>query len=344
MNDARAPRASAALVATAERRVALLSSATVPIYTVGAWLLTGPFRWWMALTAILLTVTGIALRRTPGDLERWASIVMCAVVNVVWGWLTPEIPLLSTAAMMTAIIYGTMMLPARQSRGMIVLLPLTALAGQMAAGVQGRLALQSVGVALTSIMLGFVLYRIRQAFGQRIDDDTRALAEANTRLENQSRTDGLTGLANRRRLDEKLDDAPGGVIMVDVDHFKSYNDHYGHLGGDDCLRSVAGAIAGAIGDRDVAARYGGEEFSVIVAGDDTVEVAERIRRAVWDLAEEHTAAPDGRVTVSVGLAVSRPGENRSGRELLGSADLSLYRAKRDGRNRVGPLVTDRLAA
>ncbi|SDS81657.1 diguanylate cyclase (GGDEF) domain-containing protein [Actinoplanes derwentensis] len=338
---------------TAERQANLLSSSAVPIYVAAAWLLDGPIRWAMAGMALLLTVVGFAVRRAPGDRDKWAGVVTCLLASGVWGWLTPRIPMLASAVLVVAIIYPALMLPARSARGLLVVAPMVALAAQFAEGFAGSQAVQAVAVAMTSVGLGLVFYRIRRVTAQRISDDTRALAEANARLENLSRTDGLTGLANRRRLDEALDqawvdavagDEPVSVVMVDIDHFKSYNDHYGHLGGDDCLRKVAATLAGAIREGDLAARYGGEEFSVIIAGGDAVEVAERIRLAVSELAAEHVTAPSGRVTVSVGVATARPGEIGAARQLLEAADLSLYQAKRDGRNRVGPMVTHLQAA
>lgn len=157
--------------------------------------------------------------------------------------------------------------------------------------------------------------------------------------------DGLTGLRNRRDFDERLeaywDQAferrePLTVLLLDVDHFKSFNDHYGHQAGDDVLRRVAGAMRLAARGSDVVARYGGEEFVMLALGLDepgAAALAERIRSAVEQLAIEHAksgCAPF--VTVSIGVAHVVPQAGRSPEGVLQLADENLYRAKRQGRN------------
>jgi diguanylate cyclase (GGDEF)-like protein/PAS domain S-box-containing protein len=162
-------------------------------------------------------------------------------------------------------------------------------------------------------------------------------------------TDGLTGIANRRHFDEELftewrraarDGRSLAVMLLDVDHFKGFNDRYGHPAGDDCLRSVASTIAATIrrpGDR--AARYGGEEFAVILPSTEVagaLDVAERVRAAIQAMAVGHEGNEAGVVTVSIGVAAIAPGP-RTALEtslLVGAADLALYEAKRTGRNRV----------
>ena len=174
--------------------------------------------------------------------------------------------------------------------------------------------------------------------------DITAQREAQDALATLAACDGLTGLANRRSFDKTLDveaqrsgraGTPVALLMVDVDGFKAFNDTYGHGGGDDCLRRVAGAIAGTVRRAgDVAARYGGEEFAVILPNtgfEGAAAIAERIRAAVAALGIEHCAAPVGRsVTVSVGGAVA---SGCSGADLLAAADAALYAAKRAGRDR-----------
>ena len=149
-------------------------------------------------------------------------------------------------------------------------------------------------------------------------------------------TDSLTGLSNRRCFDTDVDerqrrgDGPTAMLMIDVDHFKSFNDTHGHSVGDDVLRRVSDAIRAQIRRNDVAYRYGGEEFAVLLpdAGEDVAAaVAERIRLA--------TAAAElpvrGRVTVSVGVAT---GPSDTIGNTIDEADAALYRAKDAGRNRV----------
>jgi diguanylate cyclase (GGDEF)-like protein len=161
--------------------------------------------------------------------------------------------------------------------------------------------------------------------------------------------DELTGLANRRSFDTALrtewgraarDGAPLGLLMADVDHFKAYNDTYGHPAGDHCLARVADAIRGGMRrPADTAARYGGEEFALILPGTDlagAVAVAETIRSGVAGLGLEHASSPvSRRVTVSVGVASIVPDSSLTEADLLSAADQALYRAKFSGRNRVG---------
>jgi diguanylate cyclase (GGDEF)-like protein len=170
-----------------------------------------------------------------------------------------------------------------------------------------------------------------------------ALHEANARLAELSATDPLTGLFNRRYLDQAIARdaaAPSrgsGVLMIDVDHFKPFNDVAGHAGGDRCLRLIATALRGALrsGD-DIAARYGGEEFAVILpdAGiDETIAVAERLRQAVAALAIPHPGLDPGRnVSISIGVAVAAAGVPIA--EAIEAADQRLYCAKQAGRDRV----------
>jgi two-component system, cell cycle response regulator len=123
-----------------------------------------------------------------------------------------------------------------------------------------------------------------------------------------------------------------------VDYFKLYNDHYGHLAGDEVLQKVAEVIAGQGRSGDTAYRYGGEEFLIILPEQDqesAASIADRLRRAVEDLRIPHEAKdPPGIVTISAGVATLSAGANKSADDLLGEADAALYRAKQSGRNRV----------
>ena len=181
---------------------------------------------------------------------------------------------------------------------------------------------------------------------QKVAERTWELEQANRKLEELSTTDGLTGLANRRHLDQVLERewARGGhsghslgVLMIDVDLFKNYNDLYGHQAGDLCLQRVAGVLAGAARRAgDLTARYGGEEFVVVLGDTDAEKSAQRaelIRAGVEALGIPHADAPLGVVTVSIGLAAVRPDRETSAQTLLRMADEALYRAKAGGRNR-----------
>ena len=171
--------------------------------------------------------------------------------------------------------------------------------------------------------------------------------QAEMALQNLATRDGLTGVANRRSLDEKLQSewarcqrttSPIAFMLADVDHFKRYNDTYGHQKGDECLRAVAGAINSAVfRPADIAGRYGGEEFAIIMPSTDldgAGAVAERICEAVRELAIPHTAsdvAPN--VTLSIGVATMVPQKVKTADALVAAADAALYRAKHAGRNR-----------
>nr|WP_320133668.1 diguanylate cyclase [uncultured Holophaga sp.] len=160
--------------------------------------------------------------------------------------------------------------------------------------------------------------------------------------------DGLTGIANRRRYDEQLQQEwlrcgrsgnPLSLVMGDVDYFKCFNDGYGHLMGDDCLRQVARAMADSLHrPGDLAARYGGEEFVCILPETDLEgarQVAGAIRRAVEGLRMPHSFSPvAGHVTISLGVATAWPSEISRIEDLTRQADLNMYEAKRRGRNRV----------
>jgi diguanylate cyclase (GGDEF)-like protein len=161
--------------------------------------------------------------------------------------------------------------------------------------------------------------------------------------ERGAKIDVLTRLPNRRYFDEALAiESPRrrandsiGILMIDIDHFKLINDRFGHGTGDQVLRGVAGAITGAVRDEDTPARYGGEEFAVLLRRtdeDQAVEVAERIRRAVVRLHPASLGITEP-VTVSVGVAVAGPG-GIPVTKLVERADGALYRAKRQGRDRV----------
>jgi diguanylate cyclase (GGDEF)-like protein len=175
-----------------------------------------------------------------------------------------------------------------------------------------------------------------------------ALADRNRALSALVSLDGLTGIANRRSFDGALQrawnrarraDAALGVLMIDVDHFKRFNDTHGHQAGDEVLRQVAQAVSAAVlRPDDVAARYGGEEFAIVLPlaeGEAARVVGERVRHNVRALAIDYPDSPGGIVTVSVGVASARPDHRGPDPEtILASADQALYRAKREGRDRV----------
>jgi len=172
---------------------------------------------------------------------------------------------------------------------------------------------------------------------------TSQLAEMNAELARQARVDSLTRLLNRNTWNQAAEaeheravrhERVYSILMLDVDYFKLLNDSQGHRAGDDCLRALSAAIAGACRKSDVAGRYGGEEFVVLAPetrAEAAILLAERIRQAIWDLSLPHPASPAGRVTVSIGVAEFELG---SLSDAMGRADKALYLAKRSGRNLV----------
>lgn len=171
------------------------------------------------------------------------------------------------------------------------------------------------------------------------------LRAANAKLRDLSLTDGLTGLANRRRFDETLaiewarfrrSGQPFALLLLDIDRFKNYNDHFGHQAGDDCLKAVADVLMQAARrPGDVAARYGGEELILVAPNAgvlDAGNMAEGIRQAVEDLELPNPDTASGRLTVSIGVAAIARDEFSDAEQLLSAADAALYQAKHDGRN------------
>lgn len=181
----------------------------------------------------------------------------------------------------------------------------------------------------------------------RIDNHMRMVSQRKL-LEELANLDGLTNVDNRRCLEQNLDEEwrraqrnqqPLSLAMLDVDHFKQFNDHYGHGGGDKVLRQVARAMRAQIkrpGDR--VARYGGEEFVILLpetTHQDAERIMEKLRQAIVDLKIPHDYSEAGPyLSVSIGGATLMPNEHEEPITLLNKADVSLYRAKNLGRNRV----------
>ncbi len=173
--------------------------------------------------------------------------------------------------------------------------------------------------------------------------DEKAAQDA---LEKLATRDGLTGLANRRRFDDTIkaewaralrQQQPLSLLMVDVDNFKAYNDANGHVGGDECLKRIATAVASEMRANDLVARYGGEEFAVILPNQSlkgAAIVAERVRGRVERLQLPNGQVPGQHVTVSIGAATAIVAPGTEPAQLVNTADGALYRAKHMGRNRI----------
>jgi diguanylate cyclase (GGDEF)-like protein len=215
--------------------------------------------------------------------------------------------------------------------------PLTALVSQSERDVQSswRAELRSHAIILVFVMVVVVVLGSRTVTAGRL-------------LARQARQDGLTGLGNRRSFEETLErevrrvvrsGQPLSLVMIDIDHFKDYNDCYGHPAGDECLRLVARTIQGCLRRAgDFAARYGGEEIAVLLPGSDAASactLAETMRLAVRSLAVQQAPQVDDVVTFSAGVATCVPGQTAGqAQALVGVADKALYAAKAAGRNTV----------
>ncbi len=223
-------------------------------------------------------------------------------------------------------------------------------------------ALGAAGIAVNDLNVHGLLFphaNLTRAFDAGLSLEVLllalALADRNRAMSALISLDGLTGIANRRSFDGAMSRAWDrsrrshtalGVLMIDVDHFKRYNDTHGHQAGDEILRRVAEGVQDAVlRPDDVAARYGGEEFAIVLPlaeGEASRVVGERVRHNVRALAIPYPEAPSGIITVSVGVASTRPAESGvMPGELLASADAALYQAKREGRDRVVLAPLDR---
>jgi diguanylate cyclase (GGDEF)-like protein len=205
-----------------------------------------------------------------------------------------------------------------------------------------------VVLLIVLFVIGYRLFRqilIRDGMERELRQMQLALEESVTALDKLARTDALTGLSNRRCLGERLEtelarscrqQTPLALIMIDIDFFKRYNDTYGHIAGDACLKLVSSAIDGATRrPGDLAARYGGEEFSVLLPNTDAdggMAVARRICAAVVALQEPHRASDFGIVTISAGVYACVPEQGVAMGDLFTAADAALYAAKTAGRN------------
>ncbi len=235
----------------------------------------------------------------------------------------------------------------------------------MATGIWDILSFSNIVRAIYVSQIGFVCFIFSQAyvlsmrFNQAlhmsedltvnleglVKERTQALEESNQKLSVLNITDALTGIANRRHFDEVLqlewnralrDQTPLALLILDIDHFKAYNDFYGHLGGDACLKTVAGVLSTHVRRAgDTLARYGGEEFVILLAKCNTqeaLELAEHLRHAVEARAIAHQKSNIGHVSISIGVTSLIPSQTTSADQLVKIADQALYRAKDLGRN------------
>lgn len=204
-------------------------------------------------------------------------------------------------------------------------------------------------LTVLAIMISIYIYKLRVSSirdKHTVEAQYGEIRQLNEKLRMQSLTDELTGLNNRRFV-EDLSEQPVWIqarsisgLMMDIDFFKQYNDAYGHLEGDECLRNLAKILADFVLRHDAhAVRYGGEEFFLFLfncPNEEAVRLAEALRTQVWDYGLRRADVPQGRLTVSIGVCTieKEPGRKLEFKALVEGADKALYEAKRGGRNRV----------
>jgi diguanylate cyclase (GGDEF)-like protein len=333
-------------------RMTLLGGVSATTFGAAGLLAHGPARWaLLALTVFLVTVTVLGTRPLKPS-EAPAILFVNLAVPALWAWQLPNTSALMAANLCIAMVHTALMAPRPYAEIGLGTTTLGYLGAQLVFVDGGSAHLvQVAGVLLSQLAVGIVLLGVRITTERKVEEHVRTIASVNDRLERLNRVDPLTGLANRRQLDATFASAwghavtagePVSVLMIDVDHFKEYNDRYGHPEGDVCLQMVAAAVAAGARSTDIAARYGGEEFSVVLPGvdlDAARQAAERVRQSVAGLHGLDATQLKEFVSVSVGVASAVPGEGGSVTELIRQADLGLYEAKRNGRNRIGEAPT-----
>ena len=260
--------------------------------------------------------------------------------------LTPEVGVLSISVVFIVFAFSALRLTPRQllpmwvliSLGLTLAIALSPRPPALPSATPWQAALSSLWMSLAigrCAVVGLYGASVRQLLGTR----NRELAQAQSKLHTLATRDELTGALNRRAILGMLDDALQAracptVALIDLDHFKQVNDGHGHLVGDNALRRFVLAAVRSLRGDDRIGRYGGEEFLLVLATSDSdtaSAIAERVRRTIaaepW-----HEVSPTLRVTISIGLATASPGESAA--QLLQRADVALYRAKDEGRDRV----------
>ena len=333
---------------------------------------------WTGIAATLVVLACLLFRivierrfvaRTPGDMDpKWIRLFVAGSLTSGFGWgLSGALLLYGTSPETQAITMGVACAIAHGAAGRAYMMPGTAFYN-----IAFMIGLMSIGacadgnyiyvpafllyfVFLASFIVQMVNNRLRQLRAEQMADrllhelteKNELLRVANETLATKAHEDSLTGLANRRKFDLELsgslaaaqrDGSPVSLMMIDVDHFKAFNDTYGHQSGDGCLQLLSGAISDTLSGRDsLVARYGGEEFVVILRGEEpatAIAIAERICLAARLTSLDTLPNAPPRQTISIGLVSSQSGVATTREAMLAAADEALYEAKNRGRNRV----------
>jgi diguanylate cyclase (GGDEF)-like protein len=250
-----------------------------------------------------------------------------------------------TAYLQLAFVCLFVLLGALVAAERIIIQPITMLASIARRFGRGDWSARAARIGLPAEFIP--LARAFNAMAAKLSERERELIATNDRLTVMASMDMLSGLANRRGFQSRLDFAwlkaqqdrqEVALLMIDVDHFKLFNDTYGHPEGDACLARLGETLSGIANDTmGFAARYGGEEFCLLLPNLNpamALKVGEMVRTAVAALAIPHATSPHQQITVSVGVACSAPNQAQEPRELVEAADAALYAAKHRGRNAV----------
>ena len=333
---------------------------------------------WNGIAATLIVLACLLFRiaierrflaRGAGEMDpKWIRLFVSGSLASGFGWgLSGAILLVGTSPETQAITMGVACAIAHGAAGRAYMMPGTAFYN-----ISFMIGLMSIGavangnyiyvpafllyfVFLATFIVQMVNNRLRQLRAEQMAErllheitaKNEQLRVANETLATKAHEDALTGLANRRKFDLELSESlaaaskngsPVTLMMIDVDHFKAFNDTYGHQSGDGCLQLLSGAISYTLSGRDsLVARYGGEEFVVILRGEDpatAIAIAERICLAARLTSLETLPNAPPRQTISIGLVSCQSGVATSRGAMLAAADEALYEAKKRGRNRV----------
>ncbi len=309
------------------------------------------------ITPLALVFLFATLLRPPA----WIREGMQAVILIAASCITPILMYFSESphreaaphGLILVVLFATIVQRVRFWYALGAVLAVTAIHAGMLMNLSGVAAERTMSYAM--VFAGGVIFSLIASYSLEREQRLTYLLSLrdrlkNSELETMSRVDPLTGLENRRALDAALafleTDAVAGedvaVLLLDIDHFKAYNDALGHQAGDLCLQQIAGIIRDELRmGRDDAFRFGGEEFLLVLRRTDlsgALSAAERMRQAIEDAALPHPETRSGIVTASFGAAAMVTGAGVSADELISSADAALYAAKRAGRNQVWPRI------